>query len=91
MSARVSMDTPRRPTSSSARSSSESRPIWVGRSKAQATPWLPCSKRNFQRWLVSSAVPKPEYRRMAQGRTRYMAGYTPRVKGYWPGKPILSR
>jgi len=37
--------------------------------------------------LLSSAVPNPAYCRMVQKRPRYMVGWTPRVKGYSPGKP----
>ena len=40
--------------------------------------------------MVSSAVPKPANWRMVHSRPRYIDGYTPRVYGYWPGKPIFS-
>jgi hypothetical protein len=45
MSASESIATPVRPTSPAARSSSESRPSWVGRSKATDSPVWPRSRR----------------------------------------------
>ena len=45
MSSIESMATPTRPTSPRARASSESRPIWVGRSKATLRPVCPCDSR----------------------------------------------
>jgi len=38
----------------------------------------------------SAAVEKPAYWRIVQKRPRYMVGWTPRVKGYSPGKPSFS-
>ncbi len=90
MSSRESMATPTLPTSPSARGWSESYPTCVGRSKATERPVCPCSSRNLNLWLVSSAVPNPAYWRMVQRRPRYMVGWTPRVKGYSPGKPSFS-
>ena len=79
MSASESMATPTRPTSPSARGSSESRPIWVGRSNAVESAACPWSIRNRKRRLVSSAVPKPAYWRIDHGRPRYMSRWMPRV------------
>jgi hypothetical protein len=45
MSSRLSMATPTRPTSPTACGSSESYPIWVGRSKATDRPVTPWSSR----------------------------------------------
>ena len=45
MSSIVSMATPVRPTSPRERTSSESSPSWVGRSKAMLRPVEPCSSR----------------------------------------------
>ena len=59
MSASESIATPTWPTSPAARSSSESRPICVGRSKAVERPGWPCESRNLKRSLVASGVPKP--------------------------------
>ena len=87
MSASESIATPTWPTSPAARSSSESRPIWVGRSKAVERPGWPCESRNLKRSFVASGVPKPAYWRIVQGRPRYMVGWMPRVNGYSPGKP----
>jgi len=79
MSASVSTAMPTRPTSPSAMGSSESRPHWVGRSKATFSPVCPRSMRKRNRSRVSAAVPKPEYWRMVKGRLRYMSGWMPRV------------
>ena len=87
MSARESIATPTWPTSPAARSSSESRPIWVGRSNAVDSPGCPCESRNLKRSFVASGVPKPAYWRIVHGRPRYIVGWMPRVNGYWPGKP----
>ena len=46
MSSSEEMATPTFPTSPSARGSSESKPICVGRSKATERPVWPCSSRN---------------------------------------------
>ena len=62
--------TPTRPTSPAARGSSESRPIWVGRSNATDSAAWPSPIRNRKRRLVSSPVPKPAYCRIDQGRPR---------------------
>ena len=53
MSSSESMATPTRPTSPSARGSSESWPICVGRSNAVNNPVCPCASRNRKRSLVS--------------------------------------
>src|SRR3990167_4360679 len=66
MSARVSMAIPTRPTSPSARGSLESRPHWVGRSKATLSASWPWAIRYLKRALVSTGVPKPTYWRMVQ-------------------------
>jgi hypothetical protein len=47
MSSRVEMATPVRPTSPSASGWSESRPIWVGKSKATERPVCPESSKNL--------------------------------------------
>ena len=72
MSSTESMATPTRPTSPSARGSSESMPSWVGRSKAIDRPGAPFASRYRNRSLVSSAVAKPAYWRVVHGRSRYM-------------------
>ena len=87
MSASESIATPTWPTSPSARSSSESRPICVGRSNAVESPGWPCESRNLNRSFVASGVPKPAYWRIVQGRPRYIVGWMPRVNGYSPGNP----
>ena len=74
MSASESMATPTFPTSPSARGWSESRPIWVGRSKAHDSPVWPAPSRNLNRSLVVSADPKPAYCRIVQSRPRYIDG-----------------
>ena len=45
MSAKHEIATPARPTSPRARGWSESKPIWVGRSKATERPVWPCASR----------------------------------------------
>jgi hypothetical protein len=45
MSSTVAIDTPTRPTSPCARSSSGSSPSWVGRSNATDRPLVPCARR----------------------------------------------
>ena len=87
MSARESIATPTWPTSPAARSSSESSPIWVGRSNAVDRPGWPWPSRNLKRSFVASGVPNPAYWRIVHGRPRYIVGWMPRVKGYSPGKP----
>ena len=74
MSSRESMATPTFPTSPKESWWSESRPIWVGRSKATERPVWPFSVRYLKRRLVSAAVPKPAYWRMVQGLPRYIEG-----------------
>jgi len=73
-SSTVSIATPARPTSPSAIAWSESRPIWVGRSKATDSPVCPAFSSSRNRLLVSAAVPKPAYCRMVHRRPRYMVG-----------------
>src|SRR5262245_35301485 len=90
MSARVSMAMPTRPTSPSARGSSESRPSCVGKSKATFSASWPWAIRYLKRPLVSSGVPKPMYWRMVHSRSRYMLRWIPRVYGYSPGWPISA-
>jgi len=87
ISARVSIAIPTRPTSPSARGSSESRPHWVGKSKATLSASWPWAMRYLKRAFVSIGVPKPTYWRMVQTRARYISGWIPRVKGYSPGSP----
>ena len=89
MSTRDEIGTPTRPTSPSASGASESKPIWVGRSKATDRPVWPWERRYRKRSLVSAAVAKPAYWRIVQNRERYIVGWTPRVKGYSPGRPRL--
>src|SRR5947199_235215 len=69
MSARVSMAMPTRPTSPSARGSSESSPSCVGRSKATFSASWPCAIRYLKRALVSAGVPKPMYWRIVHRRS----------------------
>ena len=87
MSSSESMATPTRPTSPSARGSSESIPNWVGRSNAIDSPGAPLARRYRKRALVSSAVAKPAYCRIVHGFSRYIVRYGPRVKGNSPGSP----
>ena len=76
MSSMVSMATPHFPTSPMLRTSSESRPMSVGRSKAVERPVLALVldlaawSRYLNRLLVSSADPKPANWRMVQRRLR---------------------
>jgi hypothetical protein len=74
MSSRLEMATPVRPTSPRAMGWSESRPIWVGRSKATDRPVCPEASKRLNRWLVLSAEPKPAYWRMVHNRDRCMVG-----------------
>ena len=90
MSASVSTATPHFPTSPSASSSSESRPISVGRSNAVDSPSLPDASSSWKRRFVSSAVPKPANIRIVQSFERYIDAYGPRVYGYWPGNSPSS-
>src|SRR6185503_7663260 len=85
MSASVSMAIPTRPTSPSARGSSESRPSCVGRSNATLSASCPWAIRYLKRAFVSAGVPKPMYCRIVQTRERYMWGWIPRVNGYSRG------
>src|SRR5213080_3898792 len=85
MSAIESIATPVRPTSPTARSSSESYPSCVGRSNATETPCWPPASRYRKRAFVSSAEAKPAYWRIVHGRRRYMSRYGPRVNGAVPG------
>jgi len=62
----------------------------VGMSKSTLRPVWPWAIKNLKRSLVAPAVPKPAICLMVQGCARYMVGYGPRVKGYWPGKPSFS-
>src|SRR3990172_5292842 len=91
MSSSVLTATPTFPTSPWARGASESRPIWVGRSKATLSPSFPWERRYLNRTFVSSAVPKPAYWRIVQRRPRYIVAWTPRVNADSPGKPIRWR
>ncbi len=72
MSARVSTATPHLPTSPSARGSSLSRPIRVGRSKAVDRPSPPAASNSRKRWFVSVAVPNPANMRMVHSFERYI-------------------
>ena len=56
-------------------------------SNAVDRPVCPCSSRKRKRSFVSSAVPNPANCRIVHRRPRYIDGYTPRVKGNWPGYP----
>ena len=89
-SSSVSTAMPTRPTSPTDSGSSESSPIWVGRSKATLSPVWPLAMRYLKRLLVSAALPNPVYWRMVYGRWRYIIGWMPRVYGYPPGSPIIS-
>jgi hypothetical protein len=60
-SASESSATPTRPTSSSTSGSSESYPIWVGRSAATDSPVPPSFRRSLYRSFHHSGVPNPEY------------------------------
>ena len=80
MSASESTATPARPTSPADHtSSSESRPIRVGMSKAVDRPVPPWRRMSLNRPLVSTAVPNPANIRIVHRRLRYMSGYRPRV------------
>jgi hypothetical protein len=74
MSASDVMFTPHFPTSPSESSSSGSRPISVGRSKATLSPVPPASSSVLYRWFVSSGVPNPANCRMVQSLPRYPLG-----------------
>ena len=86
----VSTAMPTRPTSPSARASSESSPHWVARSKATLSPVWPLAIRYLKRRLVSAALPKPVYCRIVNGCLRYISGWMPRVNGYSPGRPSIA-
>jgi hypothetical protein len=85
MSSIESTATPQRPTSPNDHSSSESRPMRVGRSNAVDRPSPPWARMSLNRRLVSSAVPKPANIRIVHNFDRYIDAYGPRVYGYWPG------
>ena len=87
MSASESIATPTRPTSPAARGSSESMPIWVGRSSATENPVAPASSNDRNRRFDSAAVPNPAYWPMIQG---FGSAETPRVKGNSPGRSAPS-
>ncbi|GFJ80546.1 hypothetical protein Phou_047260 [Phytohabitans houttuyneae] len=87
MSSSESIATPTLPTSPWATGSSESYPIWVGRSNATERPVVPAASNWWYRALDSAAVPNPAYCRMVHGRDVYIVRYTPRVYGYSPGAP----
>ena len=73
-SSSVSVATPHRPTSPSARGSSESSPINVGMSNATDRPPCPRARRKRYRSLVSAAVPNPANCRIVHKRPRYIDG-----------------
>ena len=88
MSSTVSIATPTRPTSPSARGESESMPICVGRSNATLSPvWPGVEQHAGSADSSRAAVPKPAYCRIVHSRPRYMVGCTPRVNGNAPGSP----
>ena len=88
MSSTVSIATPTRPTSPSARGESESIPICVGRSNATLSPvWPGVEQHAGTAGSSRRAVPKPAYWRIVQRRPRYIVGWTPRVNGNLPGSP----
>ena len=89
MSSSVSTATPSRPTSPSDIAWSESWPISDGMSNAVLTGRSGRGRAGSgsARWSPPR-VPKPANWRIVHSRPRYMLGYTPRVKGYWPGSPI---
>ena len=70
MSAAESIATPQWPTSPSARSSSESRPMSVGMSNATDSPPPPSARIILYRSLVCSALPKPANCRIVHGLPR---------------------
>src|SRR5918994_1244735 len=75
MSSTVETGTPTRPTSPQARSSSESRPSCVGRSKATLRPVVPRSSRRRYRALLSSTEENPAYWRIVHGsHARFASG-----------------
>jgi hypothetical protein len=88
MSSSESTATPSLPTSPSERGWSESWPINDGMSNAVDNPVWPWSSRYRKRSFVSSAVPNPANCRIVHNRPRYIDGYTPRVNGNSPGRPI---
>ena len=75
---------PTRPISPIARSSSESRPIWEGRSKATFRPVWPFSIRNLKRSLVSCWITKT--RVLAHG----PGPFTVHFLVYAAGKRVLA-
>ena len=74
MSSIESMATPTLPTSPAAIGSSESYPIWVGRSKATDSPPVPAADQLVVALVGLRAVPKPAYWRIVQGRPVYIVG-----------------
>ena len=84
MSSIVEIATPHLPTSPQESSSSLSRPMSVGRSKAVERPVFAlvpraCASRYLNRLFVSSAEPNPANCRMVHSRVRYPCGKSPRV------------
>jgi hypothetical protein len=59
----------------------------VGMSKAVESPVCPEARRNLNRALVSSGVPKPANMRIVHGLPRYIVAWGPRVNGKLPGSP----
>src|SRR3990170_8159561 len=72
VSSRHATGTPARPTSPRAMGSSESKPIWVGRSNGTERPVVPWERRYRYRLFDSSAEPKPAYWRIVHSRPRYI-------------------
>ena len=54
---------------------------------AEIKAGLDFASSEWNRALVSSAVPNPAYWRIVHRRPRYIVGWMPRVKGGSPGRP----
>ena len=87
MSSTVSIATPTRPTSPSARGESESMPICVGRSNATRQARLPRGEQMAKAPIRLGGGSEPAYWRIVHSRPRYIVGWTPRVNGKRPGSP----
>ena len=91
MSARLSIAMPTRPTSPSARGSSESSPSWVGKSNATLRASCPWLMRYLNLALVSPGVPNPTYCRMVHTPRPIHLGVDAAREGEFAGPPEISR
>ncbi len=91
MSRSVSTATPHMPDLAQRARASRSRSpsAWGNRRRSRARSG-PCASRYLKRALVCSGVPKPANMRIVHRRPRYIVGWTPRVKGYSPGRPSVA-